>query len=56
MINKVIKDSNGNVIYEEHDDGYTEHNTYINNKLARSEIRYSNGRIEIDHYNTNSIE
>lgn len=44
-------DKNGNVIYERHPDGYEEYNTYNeNNKLIRSEQRYSNGRIEVENF------
>ena len=50
MITKQIKDSNGNVVYEEHDDGYVEENTYQDDKLIRSEQHYSNGIIEVEHF------
>lgn len=47
-------DKNGNIIYERHDDGYEEFNEYDStNKLIRSESRYANGIVEIDHYKSN---
>lgn len=51
MIIKLEKDIDGNVIYEEHDDGFYERNTYKNGKLIRCETHYSNGMKEIEHYN-----
>lgn len=56
MITKQIKDSNGNIVYEEHDDGYTEQNTYRNNKLIRSEQHYANGIIEIEHFSDDTTQ
>lgn len=47
-------DTNGNMIYEKHDDGYEEFNEYDStNKLIRSESRYSNGIVEIDKFKSN---
>ena len=51
MVVEQQKDKNGNIIYEEHDDGYYERNTYENGKLARCEIHYSNGITEVEQYN-----
>ena len=44
------KDSDGNVIYEQHDDGYYEYNTYENGRCIRSECHYSNGLVEVEQY------
>lgn len=52
MVTKQIKDSKGNITYEEHDDGYKEYNTYNeNNKLIRSEQHYTNGIVEVETFN-----
>lgn len=53
MITDQIIDENGNLIYEEHDDGYKEYNEYYTdtNKLKKSVSCYSNGLIETEHYN-----
>lgn len=56
MITKQIKDSNGNIVYEEHDDGYVEENIYRNNKLIRSEQHYANGIIEIEHFSDDTTQ
>lgn len=54
MVTKNIYDKSGNLLYEEHDDGYKEMNTYNNNgKLIRQEIHYSNGLVEVEHYSNN---
>ena len=51
MVIETKKDENGNIIYEKHDDGYYENNTYNDNgKLIRSESHYSNGIVEIEKY------
>ena len=51
MVIDLKKDKDGNVIYEEDDDGYYERNTYENGQLVRCEIHYSNGITEVEHYN-----
>ena len=44
-------DSRGNVVFEEHDDGFIEYNEYsINNTLVRSECHYPNGLVETEQY------
>ena len=47
-----IMDKNGNTIYEEHDDGYWETNTYTpDGKLIQSACHYANGIVEVENYN-----
>lgn len=50
MITKEILDTNGNVVYEEHDDGYWEENIYDGTKLVKSTSHYANGLIEVERY------
>lgn len=50
MVSEQITDSNGNVVYESHDDGYVEINKYDGDKLIRSEQHYSNGLVEVEHF------
>lgn len=52
MIIDVQRDSDGNIIYEEHDTGYFEINTYKDGKLIRTESHYPKGQIEVEQYNT----
>ena len=50
-VNRIEADENGNILVEEHDDGYYEENQYYpDGKLKRSYIRYSNGIVEVEHY------
>lgn len=44
------KDKDGNIILEQHSDGFREESTYYNGKLIKQVTRYSNGIIETDHY------
>lgn len=44
------KDKNGNIIFEQHSDGFQEISYYDNDKLIKQVTKYSNGIIEIDHY------
>lgn len=51
MITDQRYDEDNNLVYEEHEDGYIERNTYDdNNHLVRSEQRYANGIIEVENY------
>lgn len=50
---KIVKDSEGHIVYEERSDGFVEKSTYINGQLSRQETRYPNGNVELDHYNVN---
>ena len=51
MIVKQTLDSKGNVVYEEHDDGYREYNTYDDSgHLIRSEQHYRNGLVEVEQW------
>jgi chaperonin GroEL (HSP60 family) len=50
MITEQLKDENGNVRYEEHDDGYREYDQYDSDKLIRSEQHYPNGIVEVEHF------
>lgn len=51
MVIALERDKDGNIIYEEHDDGFYERSTYENGQLVRQETHYSNGITDIDHYN-----
>lgn len=44
------KDENGNIILEQHSDGFREESQYYKGKLIRQVTKYSNGIIETDHY------
>ena len=44
------KDGDGNIILEQHSDGFHEESQYYNGKLIRQVTKYSNGIIETDHY------
>ena len=44
------KDEHGNVILEQHSDGFREESKYHEGKLIRQLTKYSNGIIELDHY------
>ena len=44
------KDEDGNIILEQHSDGFREESQYYNGKLIRQVTKYSNGIIETDHY------
>ena len=44
------KDENGNIIFEQHSDGFQEESQYHKGKLVRQVTKYSNGIIETDHY------
>ena len=51
MIVKQTLDSKGNVVYEEHEDGYYEYNTYDESgNLIRSEQHYVNGLVEVEQW------
>ena len=48
---KEILNKYGDVVYEEHDDGYLEENEYnCNGKLIKSTCHYSNGLIEVEQF------
>lgn len=51
MVIRLERDKDGNITYEEHDDGFYEISTYEENQLVRQETHYSNGIVDIDHYN-----
>jgi len=57
MIIKQIKDEYGNLLYEEHDDGYIETNEYYEgtHKLKKSVSKYKNGIIETSFYSNNTL-
>ena len=44
------KDKDGNIILEQHSDGFREESQYYKGKLVRQITKYSNGITEIDHY------
>ena len=44
------KDKDGNIILEQHKDGFREESYYHKGKLVKQVTRYSNGIIETDHY------
>ena len=44
------KDEYGNIILEQHSDGFREESKYYKGKLIKQVTRYSNGYIETDHY------
>ena len=46
----IEKDEDGNIILQQHTDGFREESEYYKGKLIRQITRYSNGTIEIDHY------
>ena len=46
----LIKDDNGNIILEQHSDGFREESVYVNNKLVRQVTRFSNGIVETNNY------
>lgn len=46
----LIKNKDGNVVLEQHSDGFREESKYYKGKLIRQVTKYSNGIIEIDHY------
>ena len=49
---KIVKDKNGNIIYQEYPDGSYERNMYNeNNKLIKNEFHYANGIVETQQYN-----
>lgn len=50
MDEKIIKDENGNVIYESHEDGFVEQSTYKDNQLIRRITTYPNGLKDLEHY------
>ena len=47
------KDEDGNIILEQHSDGFREESEYRNGKLIKQVTKYSNGIVEIDHYACN---
>jgi hypothetical protein len=50
-VNRIEVDKDGNVLIEEHDDGYYEENNYYpDGKLKRSYIHYANGVVEVENY------
>ena len=51
MVTALEKDKDGNVIYQAHDDGFYEIITYEQGQLVRQETHYSNGIVDVDHYN-----
>lgn len=44
------KDEDGNIVLEQHSDGFREESQYYKGKLVKQVTRYSNGLIETDHY------
>ena len=44
------KDENGNIILEQHADGFREESEYCNGKLVKQITKYSNGIIETSYY------
>ena len=44
------KDKDGNIIFEQHVDGFQEESQYYKGKLVRQLTKYGNGIIEVDHY------
>ena len=44
------KDEDGNIILEQHSDGFREESYYYKGKLIKQVTRYSNGVVEIDKY------
>lgn len=44
------KDEDGNIILEQHSDGFCEESYYYKSKLIKQVTKYSNGIIETDHY------
>lgn len=44
------KDQDGNIILEQHSDGFREESTYHNGKLIKQVTRYPNGITETDNY------
>lgn len=44
------KDEDGNIILEQHADGFREENQYYKGKLVKQTTRYTNGIIETDYY------
>ena len=44
------KDENGNIILEQHSDGFREESEYCDGKLIKRITKYSNGIIETEHY------
>lgn len=44
------KDEDGNIILEQHSDGFREESKYYKGKLIRQVTKYSNGIVETDHY------
>ena len=46
----LVRDEDGNIILEQHKDGFREESQYYKGKLVKQTTRYSNGIIETDHY------
>ena len=44
------KDEDGNIILEQHSDGFREESEYYRGKLIKQVTKYSNGIIETDYY------
>lgn len=44
------RDNDGNVVLEQHTDGFREESTYVNHKLVRRFTKYPNGMSELEHY------
>ena len=44
------RDENGNIVLEQHSDGFREESYYYKGKLVKQVTRYSNGIVEVDHY------
>ena len=44
------KDEDGNIILEQHSDGFREESEYYKGKLIKQVTRYSNGIVETVHY------
>ena len=46
----IIKNSDGNVVYEKHSDGFTETSNYVNGKLTKLVTTYPSGYREVELY------
>ena len=46
----IEKDEDGNIILEQRSDGFREESYYYKGKLVKQVTRYSNGKVETDHY------
>ena len=46
----IERDNDGNIIFEQHSDGFREESQYVKGKLVKQTTRYSNGMVETDYY------